>query len=34
MLACSHLDRVRDVTPSAEGCEDRLWTGDRHEAIA
>jgi uncharacterized UBP type Zn finger protein len=26
---CSHLDQVRDVTPSAEGCEDCLKTGDR-----
>jgi uncharacterized UBP type Zn finger protein len=24
---CSHLDQVRDVTPSAEGCEDCLRIG-------
>jgi uncharacterized UBP type Zn finger protein len=27
--ACTHLDQVRDVTPSADGCEDCLKTGDR-----
>lgn len=26
---CAHLDEVRDVTPSARGCEDCLKTGDR-----
>jgi uncharacterized UBP type Zn finger protein len=25
---CGHLDQVRDVTPSADGCEDCLRTGD------
>ena len=25
--ACSHLDQIRDVEPSAEGCEDCLRTG-------
>jgi uncharacterized UBP type Zn finger protein len=25
---CTHLDQVRDVRPSAEGCEDCLRTGD------
>ncbi|HSV64769.1 MAG TPA: UBP-type zinc finger domain-containing protein [Mycobacteriales bacterium] len=25
---CGHLDRVRQVTPSAQGCEDCLRTGD------
>jgi uncharacterized UBP type Zn finger protein len=25
---CSHLDQIRAVTPSAEGCEDCLKTGD------
>jgi uncharacterized UBP type Zn finger protein len=25
---CTHLDQVRDVTPSARGCEDCLKTGD------
>jgi uncharacterized UBP type Zn finger protein len=25
---CTHLDQVRDVTPSALGCEDCLKTGD------
>ena len=26
---CSHLDSVQDVSPSADGCEDCLRTGDR-----
>lgn len=26
-LPCSHLDTLRDVEPSAEGCEDCLRTG-------
>ena len=26
---CTHLDQVGDVTPSSEGCEDCLRTGDR-----
>lgn len=26
---CSHLDQIHEVTPSAEGCEDCLATGDR-----
>ncbi len=26
---CTHLDRVADVEPSGEGCEDCLRTGDR-----
>src|SRR5581483_5634100 len=26
--SCTHLDQVRDVTPSACGCEDCLKTGD------
>jgi hypothetical protein len=32
---CDHLDLVRDVTPSANGCEDCLRTGDwwRHLRI-
>ncbi len=25
---CSHLDQVRPVTPSAQGCEECLKTGD------
>ena len=25
---CAHLDQIRDVSPSAEGCEDCLKTGD------
>ena len=25
---CSHLNQIHDVTPSAEGCEDCLKTGD------
>jgi uncharacterized UBP type Zn finger protein len=28
-VACSHLDHIRDVTPSAEGCEDCLRIGAR-----
>jgi uncharacterized UBP type Zn finger protein len=28
LTPCTHLDQVRDVTPSAEGCEDCLRTGD------
>ena len=28
-MSCTHLDTIRDVTPSAEGCEDCLRTGDR-----
>lgn len=27
--SCSHLARVKEVTPSAKGCEDCLKTGDR-----
>jgi uncharacterized UBP type Zn finger protein len=26
---CAHLDQVRDVTPSAKGCEECLAMGDR-----
>ena len=25
---CSHLDQIRDVTPSSNGCEDCLKMGD------
>jgi uncharacterized UBP type Zn finger protein len=25
---CTHLDQIRDVEPSAEGCEECLRTGD------
>ncbi len=25
---CSHLDQIREVTPSANGCEECLQTGD------
>ena len=25
---CTHLDQIHDVTPSAQGCEDCLRTGD------
>lgn len=28
MAGCTHLDMVRDVTPSAPGCEDCLRIGD------
>ena len=27
-MNCSHLDQIRDVTPSANGCEDCLKIGD------
>ena len=27
-LACKHLAQVREVTPSADGCEDCLRVGD------
>jgi len=26
---CTHADQIREVTPSADGCEDCLKTGDR-----
>lgn len=26
---CDHVDQAREVTPSAQGCEDCLRTGDR-----
>ena len=26
--SCTHLNQIRDVTPSAAGCEDCLKTGD------
>ena len=29
MDGCSHLDQVRDVVPSAKGCEDCLRSGGR-----
>jgi hypothetical protein len=28
MPACAHLDQIREVTASADGCEDCLRTGD------
>ncbi len=27
LAECGHLDQIRDVTPSADGCEDCLRTG-------
>ena len=27
--ACTHLDQAEEVTPSSDGCEDCLRTGDR-----
>jgi uncharacterized UBP type Zn finger protein len=27
-VPCTHLDQIRDVTPSANGCEECLKTGD------
>jgi uncharacterized UBP type Zn finger protein len=29
MTACPHLSLIRDVTPSAAGCEECLLTGDQ-----
>jgi hypothetical protein len=26
---CSHLDQIKDVEPSAQGCEECLKSGDR-----
>lgn len=26
---CAHLDQIHDVTPSSQGCEECLETGDR-----
>jgi uncharacterized UBP type Zn finger protein len=28
-IPCSHLDQIREVTPSADGCEDCLRIGGR-----
>ena len=28
-IGCSHLSTIREVTPSAKGCEECLKTGDR-----
>ena len=28
MQACTHLDQIKDVAPSANGCEEYLATGD------
>ena len=28
MQTCTHLDQIRDVEPSAQGCEERLQMGD------
>ena len=27
-MECTHLDSIKEVTPSAEGCEECLQTGD------
>ena len=27
-MECTHLDSIKEVTPSAEGCEEWLQTGD------
>ena len=27
-MACSHIDQIQDVVPSAKGCEDCLAVGD------
>ena len=29
MAACTHLDTIRDVAPSDDGCHECLQTGDR-----
>jgi uncharacterized UBP type Zn finger protein len=26
---CTHIDQIREVTPSAQGCEECLKTGDK-----
>lgn len=28
MQACTHLDQIQEVSPSADGCEECLATGD------
>lgn len=28
-MACEHLDMIHDVTPTTQGCEECLETGDR-----
>lgn len=28
-MECQHLDQIQEVTPSAQGCEDCLKTGDQ-----
>jgi uncharacterized UBP type Zn finger protein len=28
MTSCTHLDQIREVTPSGEGCQECLQTGD------
>ena len=32
-MKCSHLDKIKDVTPSANGCEDCLKIGDTWEHL-
>ena len=29
MATCKHIDRIRDVTPSADGCEECLKLGSK-----
>ena len=29
MANCTHLDQIKDVEPSAQGCEECLTSGDR-----
>ena len=31
---CTHLDRIRDVEPSAQGCEECLQMGDTLDTLA
>lgn len=33
MATCIHLDQIREVTPSADGCEECLQTGDPWVAL-
>jgi len=33
MAICAHLDQIRDVTPSAQGCEECLRLGSRWVAL-
>ena len=32
-MTCTHLDQIKSVTPSADGCEECLKTGDTWVAL-